>query len=308
MATQSSWHGRFEKAARAMLRAMLICTVMLSVRATADEAPITDQKLHRSTPALTVSDVASADRDDKRVAEIHEILEDFERLTFGSKFRFGPDRERSEYLVKWNREINFGIWQSQIDETGIRYKNITDFMKLSETELSIKWNILEKISAYVDVAVYFISSSDEFIDLYEKLEDRVRGGVSQDVIRLKNMMKDAINNNIQRVNNGSLCFISLQKNRYLGFVRAYIMIMDYGKRRRECVFQNFFRVSGFMGNNAGSVHSILSDIRKIDVFTETDKIAARVLYDERMKIGMSRAESMRTAKAIISEIFAQRGR
>lgn len=247
---------------------------------------------------------AWADGNRKLDKTINATLEDFERLTFGSKFRFQEKNQETDYLVKWNREINFGIWQSKIDDTELRYKNILDFMKYSETDLGIKWNLLDKISGDVDIAVYFISSPEEFVDFYQKLD--AKNHSSRDIVKLKKMMKNAIENEFYNVQNGSLCFLSTQKNRRIGFVRSYIMIMDYGSRRRECMFRQFFRSLGFMGNNAGSANSILSEIKKNNRFTEIDKISAKILYDKRMKIGMSRRDSLGVAKKILIEMIGNR--
>jgi len=84
---------------------------------------------------------------------------------------------------------------------------------------------------------------------------------------------------------------------------AMILFPAYGDRKtlRACVVEELTQVMGLVNDSNIVSPSIFNDQSRYMELTDHDRLLLRILYDNRMPIGMPRSEAMSTAHTILRE-------
>ena len=209
------------------------------------------------------------------------LAEEFENLAFGAAA--ARDLDDGGRLQKWNRPVRIGLFFGRSVPASIR-----------SADRSLVRLLAARLEHYSGLPVSLAESSFNIRIFVMNAEEIVMTGTAAQKLA---------------EGPGSLrCTLSVRLDESpdagISEVTVYIRSDIPDPQRRNCHRQQLARSLGFMKGSEGSIPSILSGSQQVSEFTSFDDLMLRLMYDPRLRPGMTRREARAAVQVLASDLGA----
>ena len=219
-----------------------------------------------------------------------EIVTNFKKVAFGAEVILNTKEKDYNKIRKWNKNIKIAVISDEPDKFDrITAVNVVQIIQ-KETNLNIN-----SVSSTKEADIIIWSSDDfDFIlsDMKKLTNDNIFGK------KLVNHIK----NNQKRYEKQCFGFSFYDKNNYNMKISFVVLNNNKKKYKVSCYYEEIIRSMGFENTSNDIKSSIFNDDHKYKLPTKSDRLMLRILYDPRIKAGMTKEEALPIARQILREI------
>ncbi|MFT4791887.1 MAG: hypothetical protein ACI807_000452 [Paracoccaceae bacterium] len=275
----------------AMIRALILCALLAGC------GPQTTQQKYEALQdwyaeqGLLRTDYDPADAPFSR----DDLVRNFQKIAFHSEFAPGEKLRQEETpteLFKWTGGLSWSI-----DGDGVGPTDIADMQAL-----------IARLAAATGLTFTQLTPQDDaspdvsMLVLGARTRELVIGLLSvQDTLRAVPLIKAwSAEDRFPCI--GQIGLVRHGAN--AGTLRAFIFIKAETTRllRKSCLHEEFTQVLGLLNDGDDVRPSIFNDGQEFALLTRHDEMLLRILYDPRLKPGMTEAEGMPIVRRIAAEL------
>ena len=239
-------------------------------------------------------------RDDPAAGDIpydgETLIRNFEKVIFDQedqKIAIGAATHDDVYTVaKWTTPIRYRLLGD-----GVRPED-RDTVRLLATQLESATGLsiepARERKANLTISILSQPAREAWIDRMSP----------EQIERLKNTATDAWLRTLDVPCAGRVGALRGSEAREGAFSLARIYVKDelVGAPRSSCFHEEFAQALGLLNDHNDVRPSIFNDTNEFGVVTDHDRDLLKILYDDRLKPGMSRAEAMPIVREIVAEL------
>lgn len=229
--------------------------------------------------------------------DVAGLARNFHDVTFSYEFQFDGDR-----IVRQRLEKPLKRWSGEI-----RYKLTGDAVTADDArEVAALTSRIGELTG-----LRFIRSNDRHDMLISIASPSGRDEISRH-LAARNMPEYRQRYDIWRKTRGWLCGVTLSASKAdpgrLVFAHIFIGSEITGLLRKSCLHEEITQSLGLTNDSDRARPSIFNDDQEFAVLTEHDEMLLRLLYDPRLRTGMSADEAMPIARQILDDLQGRRTR
>ena len=225
------------------------------------------------------------------------LAKNFHDVTFSYEFHFDGDR-----IVKQRLEKPLKRWSGEI-----RYRLAGDSVTAEDArEVAMLTGRIGELTG-----LKFTRTNDKHDMLISIASPRGRADISRQLAEW-NMPEYRQRYDVWRKTPGWLCGVTLSASNadpgQLVYAHIFIGSEMTGLLRKSCLHEEIAQSLGLTNDSDRARPSIFNDDQEFAVVTEHDEMLLRLLYDPRLRTGMSAQEAMPIAREILDDLQVGRTR